>query len=167
MRVGDGTRTFGVNHHPPLLGTGRTRTVTAAPCPNEVKTIILELPFSRLRKNRSSVRQLWFALSQDNRTIRVTRDQDGISGSLFFNFDRPTRVAAKHLRRTIVHGKDAVPRKDGIASNETKRRLRELVEILNKVERTFARRWRPTVERRWTCNPSKRKLDVRCFYPFR
>jgi hypothetical protein len=56
----------------------------------------------------------------------------------------PTRMAAalrttrEEIASTVGLGRDAVTRPERIASPETQRRLRELVEILNRVEPRFA-----------------------------
>jgi hypothetical protein len=44
------------------------------------------------------------------------------------------RTTSDDLARSAGLGKDAVQRKDRIASGETQRRLRELVEVIDKVE---------------------------------
>lgn len=44
---------------------------------------------------------------------------------------------ADELARSLGLGKDAIQRKDRIASDKTQRRLRQMVEILNKVEPRF------------------------------
>lgn len=55
----------------------------------------------------------------------------------------PKKIAAslqttsEEVARSVGLGKDAVQRKDRIASDRTQRRLREMVEILNKVEPRF------------------------------
>ena len=55
----------------------------------------------------------------------------------------PTQIAAllrttnDELARTIGLGKDAVQRKARVSSDKTQRRLREMVEVLNKVEPRF------------------------------
>lgn len=57
-----------------------------------------------------------FAPSKIATTLRTTRDE---------------------VARTVGLGRDAVQRKDRIASDKTQRRLREMVEVLNKVEPRF------------------------------
>ena len=47
------------------------------------------------------------------------------------------RTTSEEVARTVGLGKDAVQRKDRIRSDKTQRRLREMVEILNKVEPRF------------------------------
>jgi hypothetical protein len=47
------------------------------------------------------------------------------------------RTTSDEVARTAGLGKDAVQRKDRIGSVSTQRRLREMVEILNKVEPRF------------------------------
>ena len=47
------------------------------------------------------------------------------------------RTTNDELARTIGLGKDAVQRKARVASDKTQRRLREMVEVLNKVEPRF------------------------------
>lgn len=47
------------------------------------------------------------------------------------------RTTSDEVARTAGLGKDAVQRKDRIGSVRTQRRLREMVEILNKVEPRF------------------------------
>jgi len=55
----------------------------------------------------------------------------------------PIRIAAmlrttiEEVARTAGLGKDAVQRKDRIGSDKTQRRLREMVEVINKVEPRF------------------------------
>ena len=55
----------------------------------------------------------------------------------------PKKVAAvllttvEELARSLGLGKDAVQRKDRIASDRTQRRMRQMVEIINKVEPRF------------------------------
>lgn len=55
----------------------------------------------------------------------------------------PKKIAAalpttrEEVARTVGVGKDAVQRKERIRSDRTQRRLREMVEILNKVEPHF------------------------------
>lgn len=46
-------------------------------------------------------------------------------------------TTADELARSLGLGKDAIQRKDRIASDKTQRRLRQMVEILNKVEPRF------------------------------
>ena len=47
------------------------------------------------------------------------------------------RTTAEEIARTAGLGKDAVQRKDRVRSDKTQRRLREMVEIINKVEPRF------------------------------
>ena len=47
------------------------------------------------------------------------------------------RTTNDELARTIGLGKDAVQRKARVSSDKTQRRLREVVEVLNKVEPRF------------------------------
>ena len=47
------------------------------------------------------------------------------------------RTTSEEVARTIGLGKDAVQRKDRVRSDRTQRRLREMVEIVNKVEPRF------------------------------
>ncbi|MBD9375497.1 DUF2384 domain-containing protein [Rhizobium sp. ARZ01] len=47
------------------------------------------------------------------------------------------RTTSEEVARTAGLGKDAVQRKDRIRSDKTQRRLREMVEIVNKVEPRF------------------------------
>ncbi|MCO5066526.1 MAG: MbcA/ParS/Xre antitoxin family protein [Rhizobiaceae bacterium] len=55
----------------------------------------------------------------------------------------PRRIAqalqttSEEIARTVGLGKDAIQRKDRVRSDRTQRRLREMVEILNKVEPRF------------------------------
>src|SRR3954466_5395612 len=55
----------------------------------------------------------------------------------------PRRIAdalqttSEEIARTAGLGKDAIQRKDRVRSDKTQRRLREMVEILNKVEPRF------------------------------
>jgi hypothetical protein len=48
------------------------------------------------------------------------------------------RTTSEEVARTAGLGKDAVQRKDRIRSDKTQRRLREMVEVINKVEPRFA-----------------------------
>ncbi len=47
------------------------------------------------------------------------------------------RTTSEEVARSVGLGKDAVQRKERIQSDRTQRRLREMVEILNKVEPRF------------------------------
>jgi hypothetical protein len=47
------------------------------------------------------------------------------------------RTTSEEVARTAGLGKDAVQRKDRIRSGKTQRRLREMIEIINKVEPRF------------------------------
>ena len=47
------------------------------------------------------------------------------------------RTTSEEIARTAGLGKDAIQRKDRIRSDKTQRRLREMVEIVNKVEPRF------------------------------
>ncbi len=47
------------------------------------------------------------------------------------------RTTSAEVARTAGLGKDAVQRKDRVRSDKTQRRLREMVEIINKVEPRF------------------------------
>ncbi|MDE0241478.1 MAG: MbcA/ParS/Xre antitoxin family protein [bacterium] len=47
------------------------------------------------------------------------------------------RTSAEEIAMTVGLGKDALQRRTRIRSNKTQRRLRELVEVLNKVEPRF------------------------------
>lgn len=47
------------------------------------------------------------------------------------------RTTSEDVARTVGLGKDAVQRKDRVRSDKTQRRLREMVEIVNKVEPRF------------------------------
>jgi hypothetical protein len=47
------------------------------------------------------------------------------------------RTTRDEIAETVGLGRDAVQRKDRIASQKTQKRLREMVEILNKVEPRF------------------------------
>lgn len=47
------------------------------------------------------------------------------------------RTTSEEVARTLGLGKDAIQRKDRIGSDRTQRRLREMVEIVNKVEPRF------------------------------
>ena len=47
------------------------------------------------------------------------------------------RTTSEEIARTAGLGKDAIQRKDRIRSDRTQRRLREVTEILNKVEPRF------------------------------
>ncbi len=46
-------------------------------------------------------------------------------------------TTADELARSLGLGKDAIQRKERIASDKTQRRLRQMIEILNKVEPRF------------------------------
>lgn len=47
------------------------------------------------------------------------------------------RTTSEEIARTAGLGKDAIQRKDRVRSDKTQRRLREMVEIVNKVEPRF------------------------------
>ena len=47
------------------------------------------------------------------------------------------RTTSEEVARTVGLGKDAIQRKDRVRSDRTQRRLREMIEILNKVEPRF------------------------------
>jgi hypothetical protein len=47
------------------------------------------------------------------------------------------RTTSEEVARTAGLGKDAVQRKDRVRSDKTQRRLREMVEVVNKVEPRF------------------------------
>lgn len=47
------------------------------------------------------------------------------------------RTTSEEVARTAGLGKDAVQRKDRVRSDRTQRRLREMVEVINKVEPRF------------------------------
>jgi len=47
------------------------------------------------------------------------------------------RTTSEEIARTAGLGKDAIQRKDRISSDKTQRRLREMTEIVNKVEPRF------------------------------
>jgi hypothetical protein len=47
------------------------------------------------------------------------------------------RTTSEEIARTAGLGKDAIQRKDRISSDKTQRRLREMAEIVNKVEPRF------------------------------
>ena len=47
------------------------------------------------------------------------------------------RTTREEIARTVGLGKDAIQRKDRVRSDKTQRRLREMVEIINKVEPRF------------------------------
>lgn len=47
------------------------------------------------------------------------------------------RTSSEDIARSVGLGRDAVQRKDRIRSDKTQRRLREMVEVLNKVEPRF------------------------------
>ena len=47
------------------------------------------------------------------------------------------RTTSEEVARTAGLGRDAVQRKDRIRSDKTQRRLREMVEVINKVEPRF------------------------------
>jgi hypothetical protein len=47
------------------------------------------------------------------------------------------RTTSEEVARTAGLGRDAIQRKDRVGSDKTQRRLREMVEIVNKVEQRF------------------------------
>ncbi|RWL94317.1 MAG: DUF2384 domain-containing protein [Mesorhizobium sp.] len=47
------------------------------------------------------------------------------------------RTTSEEIARTAGLGKDAVQRKDRVRSDKTQRRLREMIEVINKVEPRF------------------------------
>ncbi|TKT74379.1 MbcA/ParS/Xre antitoxin family protein [Aquamicrobium sp. LC103] len=47
------------------------------------------------------------------------------------------RTTSEEVARTAGLGKDAIQRKDRVRSDKTQRRLREMIEIINKVEPRF------------------------------
>jgi hypothetical protein len=47
------------------------------------------------------------------------------------------RTTSEEIARTAGLGKDAIQRKDRVRSDKTQRRLREMIEIINKVEPHF------------------------------
>lgn len=47
------------------------------------------------------------------------------------------RTTSEEVARTAGLGKDAVQRKDRVRSDKTQRRLREMVEVINKIEPRF------------------------------
>ena len=47
------------------------------------------------------------------------------------------RTTSEEIARTAGLGRDAIQRKDRIRSDRTQRRLREMVEVINKVESRF------------------------------
>ena len=47
------------------------------------------------------------------------------------------RTSSEDIARSVGLGRDAVQRKERIGSDKTQRRLREMVEVLNKVEPRF------------------------------
>ena len=47
------------------------------------------------------------------------------------------RTTSEEVARTAGLGKDAVQRKDRVRSDKTQRRLREMIEVVNKVEPRF------------------------------
>ncbi len=47
------------------------------------------------------------------------------------------RTSSEDIARSVGLGRDALQRKDRIRSDKTQRRLREMVEVLNKVEPRF------------------------------
>src|SRR6476661_6066120 len=47
------------------------------------------------------------------------------------------RTTSEEVARTAGLGRDAVQRKDRVSSDRTQRRLREMIEIINKVEPRF------------------------------
>lgn len=47
------------------------------------------------------------------------------------------RTTSEEVARTVGLGKDAIQRKERVRSDKTQRRLREMVEIVNKVEPRF------------------------------
>ncbi|WP_027155212.1 MbcA/ParS/Xre antitoxin family protein [Mesorhizobium sp. WSM2561] len=47
------------------------------------------------------------------------------------------RTTSEEIARTAGLGKDAIQRKDRVRSDKTQRRLREMIEVINKVEPRF------------------------------
>jgi uncharacterized protein (DUF2384 family) len=47
------------------------------------------------------------------------------------------RTTSEEIARTAGLGKDAIQRKDRVVSDKTQRRLREMIEVINKVEPRF------------------------------
>lgn len=47
------------------------------------------------------------------------------------------RTTSEEIARTAGLGKDAIQRKDRVGSDKTQRRLREMIEVINKVEPRF------------------------------
>ena len=47
------------------------------------------------------------------------------------------RTSSDDVARTLGRGRDALQRKDRVGSDKTQRRLREMIELLNKVEPRF------------------------------
>lgn len=47
------------------------------------------------------------------------------------------RTTSEEVARTVGLGKDAIQRKDRVRSDKTQRRLREMIEVVNKVEPRF------------------------------
>jgi len=47
------------------------------------------------------------------------------------------RTTSEEIARTAGLGKDAIQRKDRVTSDRTQRRLREMIEVINKVEPRF------------------------------
>lgn len=47
------------------------------------------------------------------------------------------RTTSEEVARTAGLGRDAVQRKDRVRSDKTQRRLREMIEVINKVEQRF------------------------------
>jgi hypothetical protein len=47
------------------------------------------------------------------------------------------RTTREEIARTAGLGKDAIQRKDRVGSDKTQRRLREMIEVINKVEPRF------------------------------
>ncbi|EKS26812.1 MULTISPECIES: antitoxin Xre/MbcA/ParS toxin-binding domain-containing protein [Nitrobacteraceae] len=47
------------------------------------------------------------------------------------------RTTSEEIARTAGLGKDAIQRKDRVRSDKTQRRLREMIEVINKVESRF------------------------------
>lgn len=47
------------------------------------------------------------------------------------------RTTSEEIARTAGLGKDAIQRKDRVTSDKTQRRLREMIEVINKVEPRF------------------------------
>lgn len=91
---------------------------------------------ARVQPCISAILTLHYVIVTDGRAMQITHAaQDGLF--------EPRRIAAllktssEEIAMTVGLGKDALQRRARVQSDKTQRRLRELVEVLNKVEPRF------------------------------